>query len=53
MAMSIDHGPMLLIKKLWGLMFVVLGCLSTAIGFETGPIGLIATGIIAPRDRLG
>jgi len=47
MAISIDHGPLLAIKKLWGLMFVILGCLSTAIGFESGSTWLIATGIVA------
>jgi NaMN:DMB phosphoribosyltransferase len=47
MAISIDHGPMLAIKKLWGLMFIILGCLGTAIGFETGSTWLLAGGIVA------
>jgi hypothetical protein len=47
MAISTVDGPMLLIKKLGGLMFVFVGCLGTAIGFETGSTGLIATGIVA------
>jgi uncharacterized membrane protein (Fun14 family) len=38
---------MLFIKKLWGLLYVVLGCLGTAIGFETGSTWLIAAGIVA------
>jgi hypothetical protein len=47
MAISTVDGPMLLIRKLGGLMFVFVGCLGTAIGFETGSTGLIATGIVA------
>jgi len=38
---------MLFIKKLWGLLYVVLGCLGIAIGFETGSTWLIAAGIVA------
>ena len=47
MAISAVDGPMLLIKKLGGLMFVLAGCLAIAIGFETGSTGLIAIGIVA------
>jgi len=47
MAVSAVDGPMLLVKKLGGLLFVFAGCLATAIGFETGSTGLIATGIVA------
>jgi LPXTG-motif cell wall-anchored protein len=47
MAMSAVDGPMLLIKKLGGLMFVLAGFLGIAIGLETGSNVLIATGIVA------
>jgi hypothetical protein len=47
MATSTVQGPMLFIKKLWGLLYVVLGCLGIAIGFETGSNWLIAAGIVA------
>jgi LPXTG-motif cell wall-anchored protein len=47
MAISTVDGPMLLIKKLGGMMFVFAGCLAIAIGFETGSTGLIAIGIVA------
>ena len=47
MATSTVQDPMLFIKKLWGLLYVVLGCLGTAIGFETGSTRLIAAGIVA------
>jgi hypothetical protein len=47
MATSTVQGPMLFIKKLWGLLYVVLGCLGIAIGFETGSTWLIAAGIVA------
>jgi len=38
---------MLFIKKLWGLLYIVLGCLGIAIGYETGSTWLIAAGIVA------
>jgi hypothetical protein len=41
MAISAVDGPMLLIKKLGGLMFVLAGFLGMAIGLETGSPGLI------------
>ena len=41
------HGPMLLVKKLGGLVLVLLGCLGVAIGFESASTGLIAAGIAA------
>jgi hypothetical protein len=47
MAISAVDGPMLLIKKVGGLMFVLAGFLGMAIGLETGSPGLIATGIVA------
>jgi uncharacterized membrane protein YjjP (DUF1212 family) len=47
MATSTVQGPTLFIKKLWGLLYVILGCLGTAIGFEIGSTWLIAAGIIA------
>jgi hypothetical protein len=47
MATSTVHGPTLFIKKLWGLLYVVLGCLGIAIGYETGSTWLIAAGIFA------
>jgi hypothetical protein len=47
MSTSTVQGPMLFIKKLWGLLYVVLGCLGIAIGFETGSNWLIAAGIVA------
>jgi hypothetical protein len=47
MATSTVQGPMLFFKKLWGLLYVVLGCLGIAIGFETGSNWLIAAGIVA------
>ena len=47
MVASAVQGPMLFIKKLWGLLYVVLGCLATAIGFETGSAWLIVAGIVA------
>jgi LPXTG-motif cell wall-anchored protein len=47
MATSTVQGPMLFIKKLWGLLYVVLGCLGIAIGYENGSNWLIAAGIVA------
>jgi hypothetical protein len=47
MAIGAVDGPMLLIKKLGGLMFVLAGFLGMAFGLETGSTGLIATGVIA------
>jgi hypothetical protein len=47
MATSTVPGPMLFIKKLWGLLYIVLGCLGIAIGYETGSTWLIAAGIVA------
>ena len=47
MATSAVQGPMLFIKKLWGLLYVALGFLGIAIGFETGSTWLIAAGIVA------
>jgi LPXTG-motif cell wall-anchored protein len=47
MATNTVQGPMLFIKKLWGLLYIVLGCLGIAIGYETGSPWLIAAGIVA------
>ena len=47
MATSTVQGPMLFIKKLWGLLYIVLGCLGIAIGYETGSTWLTAAGIVA------
>lgn len=47
MATSTVQGPMLFMKKLWGLLYIVLGCLGIAIGYETGSTWLIAAGIFA------
>jgi hypothetical protein len=47
MATSTVHGPTLFMKKLWGLLYVVLGCLGIAIGYETGSAWLIAVGVLA------
>jgi hypothetical protein len=47
MATSAVQGPMLFFKKVWGLLYVVLGCLGIGIGFEIGSTWLIAAGIVA------
>jgi len=47
MATSAAQGPMLFFKKIWGLLYVVLGCLGIGIGFEIGSAWLIAAGIVA------
>jgi LPXTG-motif cell wall-anchored protein len=47
MAASTVQGPTLFVKKLWGLLYVVLGCLGIATGFETGSNWLVAAGIAA------
>jgi hypothetical protein len=47
MALNAVDGPMLAIKKLGGLMFILAGFLGIVIGLETGSTGLIATGIVA------
>ena len=47
MAISAVDGPMLLIKKLGGLMFLLAGFLGIAVGLETGSTALIAIGIVA------
>jgi hypothetical protein len=44
---SAVDGMMLLMKKLGGLVLVLLGCLGVAIGFEAGSTGLIAVGVVA------
>ena len=47
MATSTVEGSTLFIKKLWGLLYIVLGCVGIAIGYETGSTWLIAAGIVA------
>ena len=47
MAASTVQGPTLFFKKLWGLLYVVLGCLGIAIGYETGSTWLLAAGVLA------
>jgi hypothetical protein len=39
------EGPILLIKKLGGMILIVLGCLLTAVGLNLGSIVQIALGI--------
>jgi hypothetical protein len=47
MATSAVDGMMLLMKKLGGLVLVLLGCLGVALGFGAGSTGLIALGVVA------
>jgi hypothetical protein len=47
MATNAVGGMMLLMKKLGGLVLVVLGCLGVGIGFGTDAMGLVAIGVVA------
>ena len=47
MATSTVQGPALFMKKFWGLLYVVLGCLGTAAGLEIGSTWLTIAGIVA------
>jgi hypothetical protein len=47
MTTSAVDGMMLLMKKLGGLVFVLLGCLGVGIGFGTNSMGLVAVGLVA------
>jgi hypothetical protein len=47
MATSAVDGMMLLMKKLGGLILVLLGCLGVASGFGTDSMGLVAVGVVA------
>jgi hypothetical protein len=47
MATSAVDGMMLLMKKLGGLVLVLLGCLGVGIGFGTNSMGLVAVGVVA------
>jgi hypothetical protein len=40
-------GTVLLIKKVGGLVLIILGILSVATGFETGSMGVMVIGIVA------
>jgi hypothetical protein len=46
MAAYASEKPVLLIKKLGGLLLVIFGCFLTAAGVETGAIALTAAGIV-------
>jgi hypothetical protein len=47
MATSAVDGMMLLMKKIGGLVLVLLGCLGVALGFGAGSTGLFAVGVVA------
>jgi hypothetical protein len=47
MATSAVDGMMLLMKKLGGLILVLLGCLGVGSGFGTDSMGLVAVGVVA------
>jgi hypothetical protein len=47
MATSAVDGMMLLMKKLGGIAFVLLGCLGVGVGFGTDSMGLTAVGVVA------
>ena len=47
MATSAVDGMMLLMKKVGGLILVLLGCLGVGIGFGTDSMGLVAVGVVA------
>jgi hypothetical protein len=47
MATNAVDGMMLLMKKLGGLVLVLLGCLGVGIGFGTDSMGLVAIGVVA------
>jgi hypothetical protein len=46
MAAYASEKPVLLVKKLGGLLLVIFGCILTAAGVETGAIALTAAGIV-------
>jgi hypothetical protein len=45
MVAQAGEGPILLIKKLGGMILIVLGCLLTAVGLNLGSIVQIALGV--------
>jgi hypothetical protein len=47
MATSAVDGVMLLMKKLGGIVLVLLGCLGVGTGFGTDSMGLVAVGMVA------
>ena len=56
MAARAGEGYVLLVKKLYGLFLIILGCLLTAAGVSSDSMGLTAFGILAfdcRRNSLG
>ena len=47
MTTSAVDGMMLLMKKVGGLILVLLGCLGVGIGFGTDSMGLVAVAVVA------
>jgi drug/metabolite transporter (DMT)-like permease len=45
MVAQAGEGPILLIKKLAGMILIVIGCLLTAVGLNSGSILQIALGV--------
>jgi hypothetical protein len=48
-----SEKPVLLLKKLGGLLLVIIGCILTATGVETGAMALTAGGIVLLSIGLG
>ena len=48
-----SEKPVLLLKKLGGLVLVIFGCILTAAGVETGAMALTAAGIVLLSVGLG